>query len=466
MQTITVEQIKSIPTFTNVPDDQLQWMIDNGTLKKFTNKEKLFEPGSKAEFMFIVLEGEFRVYQLNEKETKFLDTVGKNTVSGVLPFSRIQQYSSLCYSCGDSYCFLLPKEKIGDMIRKHYELTECLVHSMTTRVREFTKQASQNEKLMALGKMSAGLAHELNNPASAMARSGKELKRHLSSVPQKFKAIMKMSVDDESIDFVNELIHSKLKADLLPLSTLEKSNLEDDLLDFLEEKNVNDADEIVEALVEYQFDEDELEEMFDVTGEKNFAPTIIWVASQLVTEKMVNDIKDSSDRISSLITSIKSFSYMDRGQDMTTTDIHEGIQSTLKLLEHKIQKQGHQLDLKLDVNLPPIKGMPGQLNQVWMNILANGIDALEEKKGVITIVTSFDIENVKIELIDNGSGIPEDVQNRIFEPFFTTKGVGKGTGLGLDITKKIIDRHQGKIKVSSTPGHTNFTIILPIDNKI
>ncbi|NME70796.1 sensor histidine kinase [Flammeovirga aprica] len=371
----------------------------------------------------------------------------------------------LCHSCGESTIFRLHRDLLGDMIRHNYELTECLVHTMTTRVREFAKVETQNEKLMALGKMSAGLAHELNNPASAMARSGKELKKHLSSVPKKFKAVMAMNVSEGEIDKVNDFLHEKLTAPKKPLSLIEKSNLEDDLTDFLEDKGLDEAEDIVGALIDFQIQEEDLEEMYDELGDQNFASTMAWISSQLITEKMVQDIGEAADRISSLISSIKSFSYMDRSQDMQKMDVHEGIQSTVKLLEHKIQKQGHQLDLKLASNLPEIKGMPGELNQVWMNILANGIDALEEK-GTIGIRTSFDDENVKIYFTDTGKGIPEEIRSRIFEPFFTTKGIGKGTGLGLDITKKIIDKHEGTIKVTSQPGNTEFRITLPIDNNI
>ncbi|KXX66688.1 ATP-binding protein [Flammeovirga sp. SJP92] len=462
---MSIEKLKAVPTFEGVPEDQLQWLLNHGELKTFKDKEPMFRPGDPAEYLFVVFEGEFRTYIFNDKGKKYMDSFGVNTVSGVLPFSRIKEFGMLCHSCGESTIFRLHRDLLGDMIRHNYELTECLVHTMTTRVREFAKVQTQNEKLMALGKMSAGLAHELNNPASAMARSGKELKKHLSSVPERFKAVMSMNVNEEEIDHVNTFIHQKLTAPKTAMTLIEKSNLEDDLTDFLEDKGMEDVDDIVGALVDFQIQEEDLEEMYDELGDQNFASTLGWVGSQLITEKMVQDISEASERISSLITSIKSFSYMDRSQDMQKMNVHEGLQSTVKLLEHKIQKQGHQLDMKLAPNLPEIDGMPGELNQVWMNILANGIDALEEK-GTIGVRTAFDDENVKIYLTDTGKGIPEEIRSRIFEPFFTTKGIGKGTGLGLDITKKIIDKHEGTIKVTSQPGNTEFRITLPIKSNI
>lgn len=466
MQTTTIEQISAISTFEQVPKASIEWMVDKGFVRTFSPKEILFEPGSKAEYFFIVLDGEFHTYVFGEKGKKYANSFGKDTVSGVLPFSRIKDYQVLCHSCEESNVFFLHRDELDEMIRNHYELTACLVHTMTSRVREFTKIATQNEKLMALGKMSAGLAHELNNPASAMARSGKELKKHLTSVPEKFKKLMTVKMDEDIIDRINLLLHEKINAPLKPLSVLEKSNLEDDLLDFFEEKGLDDADDIVGAFIDYQIEEEDLEEMFEILGEQHFNSTIEWIGSQLITEKMVQDIQDASERISSLISSIKSFSYMDRSQDMQPTDIHEGIQSTVKLLEHKIQKEGHTLVLDFSENLPKVKAMPGELNQVWMNIIANAIDAFEEEKGKITIRTSFDDDNVKVNIIDTGKGIPEEIKSRIFEPFFTTKGIGKGTGLGLDITKKVIDKHQGGMKVNSTPGNTEFKITLPIENTI
>lgn len=462
----TLEVLKNIPSLQTVPEEQLQWLIDNGNIKKFEDREPLISPGDIADFMIIVLEGEFRTYSITEKGKKYIDSFGKNTITGVLPFSRVKEYHFLCHSCGGSSVLYLHRDRINDMIKSHYELTENLVHIMTTRVREFAKMETQNEKLMALGKMSAGLAHELNNPASAMARSGKELKKHLGSVPDKFKAIMAVNIDEETIDCVNDLLDERIAAEKKPMSLIEKSNLEDDLLDYLEEKDVEDPDDIVGALVDFQIQEDDLEEMYNALGDDNFKQTIHWISSQLVTEKMVEDISEASERISSLISSIKDFSYMDRNQDMQQLNIHDGLQSTVKLLEHKIQKQGHQLKLELDAKLPNIKGMPGELNQVWMNILSNGIDALEDENGSIGIQTSFDHENVIISITDTGKGIPEDIKSRIFEPFFTTKGIGKGTGLGLDITKKIIDKHNGTLKVNSVPGNTEFRITLPIENNI
>ncbi|MFT6748009.1 MAG: signal transduction histidine kinase, partial [Glaciecola sp.] len=434
-------------------------------IKTFADTEPLFEPDSGADFFLIILEGEFKTYLKVDSGRKFVNSFGKNVVTGVLPYSRIKKYGAIAISCGESLVFMMHKNHLQEMIKEYYELTASLVHTMTSRVREFTKMQTQNEKLMALGKMSAGLAHELNNPASAMARSGKELKKHLASTPEKFKEILEIKITPEEVDAVNTIMFNRISGEKQYLSMIEKSGLQDDLMDFLEDREVPDAEEIVDSLLDYGFTEDDLENISDNVGDKHFSSVIHWIASNLVTEKMVEDINEAAQRISTLIGSIKSFSYMDKGQDMEQINIHEGLNSTLSLLEHRIQKKGHLLEVNLSKDMPNIAGMPGELNQVWMNILGNAVDALGDKRGTVSVTTKYNKDVVEIFLNDSGSGIPDDVKSRIFEPFFTTKGIGEGTGLGLDIVKKIIDKHRGVITVKSEPGNTTFKIVLPVKNK-
>jgi len=455
-------RIQAIDTFKEVPADQLQWLIDESSIVAFEDGETMFNNGDPINHMQIILSGEIKMYAVIESGTKFMNSFGPDTVTGILPYSRLTHAKALGIAQGDVQMMQIDRSCIDHMIRKHYELTASLVHAMTTRVREFTQHQTQNEKLMALGKMSAGLAHELNNPASAMARGAVELRKHLQHVPEKFKSVIKIKMTEDHVDFVNAMMGDHLKAGAVNLTLMERTSREDDLLDFLEDQGVEDAEDLTGMLVDYGFEESHLEEVLDNTGEEHFDPVVHWIVSNLTTEKMVEEIGEAAERISGLIHSVKSFSYMDRSQDFQTIDVHEGLASTLKLLEHKIQKQGHELDTHFDTKVPSIEAMPGELNQVWMNILSNAVDAMGENKGRITVTTTCKEDVVQVHLADTGPGIPTDVKNRIFEPFFTTKEVGKGTGLGLDIVKKIINRHKGQIFVESEPGNTVFKVYIPI----
>lgn len=456
----TVERLREIPVFEKVPTDQIEWLIEKGTVFSLKDGEYLFRRNEPVNHLQIVINGELKLYAYLETGRKFVNSFGINTVTGILPFSRMKTAMGDGIAFGNTDIFRLDRQCIFEMIRSKYDLTEALVHHMTARVRDFAQLQTQNEKLMALGKMSAGLAHELNNPASAMARSAKELKKHLSSVPNKFKAVIRIDLTNDEIDAVNNLLHQKISAKKPSYSLLERSDLEDDLLDFLEDHDVIDPEDLIPSLIEFGFDTTNLEFVYEICGDNHFNPVIHWVVSNLTSEKMVQEIGDAAERISTLVQSVKSFSYMDRNQDFQKVNIHEGIQNTLQLLHHKIQKRGHQLDLELDSTLPEIEALPGELNQVWMNILSNAIDAMGEEKGVLKVTTLCKDDIVQIKIQDSGPGIPDEIQSRIFEPFFTTKKVGEGTGLGLDIVKKIIDRHKGFISVDSQPQKTIFTILL------
>jgi signal transduction histidine kinase len=461
----SVERLQQIEVFKDVPKSQLEWLLEEASVHQFQSGDVVFKEGNPVDHLQIILQGEIRMYAVLESGTKFLNAFGPDYVTGILPYSRMTHAKGRGIAQGDTHILMLDRSCIDHMIRNHYELTASLVHTMTSRVREFSLLESQNEKLLALGKMSAGLAHELNNPASAMARSAIELRKHLKHVPDNFKAVIQIRVEENQVDEINQLISDRVAAGSPNLSLMERTSREDDLLDFLEDQGVEDADELTNIMVDFGFEESHAEEILDITGQDHFEPVIRWVVSNLTTEKMVEDISEAAERISGLIHSVKSFSHMDQSQDFQTIDVHEGLRSTLKLLEHRIQKQGHELDMRFDAKIPMLEAMPGELNQVWMNVLSNAVDALGDSKGLITVSTKCSEDIVQVALSDNGPGIPEDVKNRIFEPFFTTKGVGKGTGLGLDIVKRIVDRHQGQIRLSSEPGNTTFTIFIPVKQR-
>lgn len=221
---------------------------------------------------------------------------------------------------------------------------------------------------------------------------------------------------------------------------------------------------MAENFVEFGFSKADLEEFANLIPSQYLSPVLNWINNNLVTEKMVNDIQDASQRISDLVTSVKNFTHMDRGHDKEYTDVHSGIRNTLTMLTHKLRKGNVEVVEHYNTSLPLVKAYVGELNQVWTNLMDNALDAMEvNKKGTLEIKTERDKEFVKVSVIDNGPGIPADIKSRIFDPFFTTKEIGKGTGLGLDVVMRIVNQHKGSIKLNSVPGRTEFIVCFPID---
>jgi signal transduction histidine kinase len=338
---------------------------------------------------------------------------------------------------------------------------------MTSRVREFTQLQQQNEKMMALGKLSAGLAHELNNPAAAIVRSSESLKNHLQLLPRTFKDVIAIRMTDEQVDAVNNRLFERLRnfdKTGNSLSLMERASCEDDLTDWFDDHGIENALEIAENFVEFGFNEEDFDFFVEHIPEKDLQPVIQWINNNLVTEKMVTDIHDAAERIGKLVASVKNFTHMDRSPDKQLADLHSGIRNTLTMLNHKIKKANIQYHEEFDTNIPQVKILVSELNQVWTNLIDNALDAMEKTENpTLTIKSRAENGFIKVDIIDNGPGVPQDIQSKIFDPFFTTKEMGKGTGLGLDVVNRIVAQHNGKITLNSAPGKTDFEVCIPIN---
>ena len=465
MQKVTASWLKTIDALKDVPEDQLQWMIDNSEHYTVSEGEYLIRPGGLLKGTHIVLEGEIKLCLIQNDQLREIARLEPRSISGYLPFSRGTTSNVTGEVLKDAQLMTLPTSCIREMISRHYELTEALVHIMTNRVRNFTSMQQQDEKMMALGKLSAGLAHELNNPAAAIVRGSASLKQHLKLVPENFKAVTSIRMEEKVIDLVNAKFFEVLERKEKPvLSLIQRTEKEDELTDWLEDHNVANSAEIAENFLENSFTCDDLREFKEFIPEVYLSPVFNWMNSNMVTERMVDDLQEASQRISELVTSIKLFTHMDQGKGKEYIDIHTGLRSTLTILHYKIKKGNVEVIEKFDETLPKVKAMPGELNQVWTNLIDNALDAMAANgKGKLEISTEREREFVKITITDNGPGIPEEIRSRIFDPFFTTKDIGKGTGLGLDMVARIVQQHRGSVKVQSEPGHTAFTVCFLID---
>jgi signal transduction histidine kinase len=458
----TLAALQKIEELRDVPLEQLKWLVSQGTCIKVKEGDQLFSPGEPIDKLLIVLEGAFNLKISRNNQFVSIGKFEQNTITGMLPYSRAQAAQAYALALTDSTVLSLEEKHFKEMIKNQHELTTVFVHAMSTRIRQFTKQEQQNDKMMALGKLSAGLAHELNNPSSAVVRSSQELARHLKMTPEGFKDIVRIKMSDEEIDRINEVLFAKMTAGLQALPLMEKSSIEDELIDWLDDHKINESDELASNFVDYGFTVDDLDAMAEDIPAAHQNPVFSWINQVLTTEKLVNEIEDASKRINDLVSSVKSYTHMDQADEKTPTDIHKGINNTLTMLNHKLKNVEVIKNYGEVLPQPAILASP--INQVWTNLIDNAIDAMEDQSvKQLTITTKKEGEFVNVLLSDTGTGIPKEIQDKIFDPFFTTKAVGKGTGLGLEFVQQIIKaQHNGSVYLDSEPGKTIFTICIPI----
>lgn len=464
MVTDLLNELRQIPEFKSLPQNQLQWLVDKGKVVAYSDGQKMFSKGDAIPEMRILLKGEINFFIEQAGNLRNVGTVEKGEITGKLPFSRMKAATGEGIVTGDALMYSLHQDLFPEMIRNHHELVEVLVHVMTDRVRDTTRMQQQNDKMMALGKLSAGLAHELNNPSAAVVRSAQELKKHLSNIPDNFKRVIKIRASEEAVEKVNDLVFSKIAAyGKTPLSLMQKTALEDELTEWLEENEIDNGYEMAEIFAEFGIQTDDLEEAKSWLRPEDKLPVIGWLSQVLTTEKLVGEIEEASKRINSLVTSVKGYTHMDQAPEKHPTDIHIGIRNTLTMLNHKIKKNNIKLIENFQLDLPLASIFVSEMNQVWTNVIDNAIDAMEGRmNNILEIKTEKSGQFVNVSIIDNGPGIPKEIQDKIFDPFFTTKSIGKGTGLGLEVVRQIIHQHNGKVYVNSVPGKTEFVVCFPI----
>jgi len=465
MEIDTIALLQKVEAFSNLPVNQLLWISEKGKLNTLKPGDVLFKKGEPVEKMHIILQGSLKLTVQQAGQMREVGLLETGAITGILPYSRMTHATGYGTALEDTFILSLPKIHFTEMIQQHHQMVENLVHTMTSRVRSFTRMQQQNDKMMALGKLSAGLAHELNNPSSAVIRSSRELKKHLSYLPGHFKKIIKISLSDDAISHISQMLQKKIEAkNSIKLSMLEKSAKEDEMMDWFYENHLESLEDTVENLVAFNFDSNELEEICTHSRKEDLPAILQWIDDNLTTEKLVIEIEEASKRINDLVGSVKSYTHMDQAPEKQLSNVHEGIDNTLTMLQHKLKKGNIKLIKNYQEDLPKTKIYISEMNQVWTNIIDNAIDAIETTTDPkLEINTCFNQNMLQISIEDNGPGIPDKIIDNIFDPFYTTKAVGKGTGLGLDITKRIIDQHKGSVQVKSTPGNTTFKICLPLE---
>ena len=454
------DELLRVPAFAGLPDDQLEWFISQAEELRFKAGDPLITAGDPATAMFVLLDGQIQARGELGGET-IIVTVNAGQVTGKLPFSRMKTSTFGARSLTDTRILRFPETKFHDLVQKMPELTERLVGMMTDRVRETTRREQQRDRLAALGKLSAGLAHELNNPASAAKRAASQLRDILKKIRDAAHELGRRELTATQKAEIEKLEGSIIQHKDPPPDALTMADLEEQLDSLLRSHGQNDLWQLAAGLAHRNIQPDVLESLFAELDPGTARAALVRIAAVAEVYGLLDEIESSTTRISDLVLAIKEYTFMDQAP-VQNVDIVKSLESTLTILNHKL-KRGVTVQREYQRVPLLVNSFGSELNQVWTNLIDNAIDAMGGK-GELCVRTYRDDSCVVVEIGDNGPGISPEVQTHIFEPFFTTKGVGEGTGLGLDTVQRIVKKHRGSIQVTSKPGETLFQVWLPLSN--
>lgn len=447
-------------TVGTAPREELEWLVAHGTVERYAPGHIITHKAEPVEALFIILEG--RVSHLTDQGGTWRKVMDwrAGEVTGQLPYSRLVKAPGNSVIDEPSEILRIPRAHVAAMPVECPHVTEALVHVMVDRARAFKSSDLQVEKMASLGKLAAGLAHELNNPASAAARSAQLVSEALAESDEASRALGAAHLDATELVLIERVRAICLAVPATSvLSPLERSDREESFTEWLAD---HDADESFAAsLAETEVKLDMLDELAGtLTGEK-LSATLRWIAAGCTVRGLARDIERAASRVHALVSAVKGFTYMGHATVPEPVDVAKGLTDTLAVLAAKARGKSVSLTVDVGADLPRVRGFGGELNQVWVNLVDNALDAVSDG-GRVTVTARGDGSSVVVWVTDDGPGIPADMKSRIFDPFFTTKAVGKGTGLGLDIVRRLVDRNDGLIEVESQPGRTEFRVSLPV----
>jgi len=451
-----LDRLAALPTLAEVPRDELEWLVDHGTFE-IREAGQVFAPKNKRiENLWIVLSGHISVRV--DRGTGPRRVIGwrAGSVTGMLPYSRMKGPP------GDSFieetCELLVIHELHfpEMIYRCQEFTALTVHLMLDRARRFNASDLQEEKMISLGKLAAGLAHELNNPASAAVRGAKMLLSTLEEADAASREVGAAGITgelNESVERTRAACVNEHSGSVL--SSLERADREEAMADWLERRGCNPDHAL--RLVDTDLQIETLETLAGEMSGETLDSVLGWIAVGCETRSLANDIERSATRIYELVDAVKRFTQMDNLAAPEAVDVEAGLRDTIRIVASKAKAKGVAITLEVEPDLPRVNATAGELNQVWLNLIDNALDAVPES-GSIEVSACKELDRVVVSVVDDGPGIPPDIEPQIFDAFFTTKQPGQGIGLGLEITRRLVRRYRGDIAVQSRPGRTEFRV--------
>jgi signal transduction histidine kinase len=453
-----VDRLAALSNFATIPRAELEWLAAHGRVVAVEPSDVVAPKNEQVERLLIILSGHIAVWVDRGAGLHRVISWRTGEVTGMLPYSRMKGPPGDNRVEEPSELLAIHRDLFPELIHHCPQFTAYTVHLMLDRARSFNTSDLQDEKLISLGKLAAGLAHELNNPASAAVRGAKQLLDYLTAADTASRALGEAGLTDEmlaSILQVRAACIAKPPGDIL--SAMEQADREDEIADWLARHQL-DQDHAV-PLADTAVTVEALDSLADATSGDTLDAALRWIAAGCSTRSLVSDIEQAATRIYELVAAIKKFTYMDNLAGPEPVDVEAGLRDTIRVLAAKAKSKGAAMTLDIAADLPRVHAAGSELNQVWMNLIDNALDAIGDS-GRIEISTKTEHDRVVVSVVDNGSGIPPDVLPRIFDAFYTTKPPGEGTGLGLDITRRLLRRYHGDLEVESRPGRTEFRVIL------
>jgi signal transduction histidine kinase len=466
---LSVDDLRTLVLFEKLGDDKLEWLASHGRVVEYPAGATIHVEGAPASCFLVLLSGMLAMSRrVQGGELELMRSNFRGSYTGAFNFYMTSHrlpdvYPATARAVKDCTLFELPAAELGKAFREWFPMAAHFLEGFSTQAMENREAIERHERLVALGSVTAGLTHELNNPVAAVVRASARLREMLAEMREKLGLLIQSDLPPDKLEAVADLAARALASarDAPALSPIEVSDREDEVADWLLDHDVAEPWEIAPTVVAAGLGIEWLDELLQVTPPPHLEYGLSYPVRAVESNNLLDEITDSVERISGLLASARQYTQMDRAP-LRTVDVHEGLDATLTMLSHKLGDDVKVLR-EYDRSIPQIVAYAGELNQVWTNLIDNAIDAMGEPGGTLTVRTRAEGERVVVEIGDTGPGIPPDIRSRVFEPFFTTKDIGKGTGLGLDIAWRIVvGRHGGEMSLESEPGDTRFVVALPL----
>ncbi len=455
-----IDRLAEHKTLGTAPREELTWLAAHGSLRKLSAGEVLSHKGVQVQGLYVVLSGHVSLSVDRGSGPQKMIEWRAGDVSGVLPYSRLVNPPGDAIAQEPTEIFALDRDQLRALTHECFEITSILVRVMLDRARLFTSSDLHNEKMISLGKLSAGLAHELNNPASAIERSASLVEDRLEDIEKATRALSAARLSDAQLAAVDAILASCMARQThAVLSCIEQSDREEAIAEWLAAHGLDSAN--AGMLADTQVTFDALNQLAAAVSGPALNAVLHWAGAGCGLRRLASGIQDSAMRISGLVMAIKGFTSMDQALVAQSVVLGPSLGDTVTVLNSKAREKSIDVTVELQPDLPPVRSFAGELNQIWGNLIDNALDAVPAG-GRVEVSARREGQRVAVRIVDNGPGIPPQNLARIFDPFFTTKPQGQGTGLGLDIVRRLVRHNDGAIDVESNPGRTEFRVTLPI----